>query len=261
MTRILAGHEGLRILVWFVSAAVVHDLIVWPLYAIADRGAAAAARRRPDRLPAVPWINHLRVPVVLSAVMLVVSFPLVFRWSQPAYRAASGLSENPYLGRWLLLSGAAFGASAVIYAVRVGMRSGGQRPSPTAPGHMSVPQHGRHVAHGLQRAAPSAGYLRSTHAAGGTGHRPQRSATWLGLLSPPSLAATRSVGPRCRGRGAPRVAAALIGPRSETRTAVAGPQSDRQRRVGDAGVRRPRSLVGAPPAQDQVGRAGPRRVR
>lgn len=120
VTRVLSGPEGLRILVWFAGAAVAHDLILWPLYALADRTAAAAARRHPDRLPGVPWINHLRVPAVMSAVMLAVSFPLVFRWSEPTYHAASGLTESPYLGRWMLLTGAAFGASAIIYALRIG---------------------------------------------------------------------------------------------------------------------------------------------
>jgi hypothetical protein len=119
-TRILAGPEAIRILVWFAGAAVAHDLILWPLYAVADRGAALAARHHPDRLPKVPWINHLRVPAVLSAVMLAVSFPLVFRWSEPTYHAASGLTETVFLGRWLLLSGAAFGVSALLYAWRVG---------------------------------------------------------------------------------------------------------------------------------------------
>jgi ABC-type transport system involved in cytochrome c biogenesis permease subunit len=119
-TRILAGPEAIRILVWFAGAAVAHDLILWPLYAVADKGAVVAARRHPERLPKVPWINHLRVPAVLSAVLLAVSFPLVFRWSEPTYHAASGLTEAPYLGRWLLVTGVAFGLSAVLYALRVG---------------------------------------------------------------------------------------------------------------------------------------------
>jgi hypothetical protein len=119
VTRILGGPEGLRVLIWLAAAAAAHDLVLWPLYALADRTAAAAARRHPDRLPKVPWINHLRVPVVFSAVTLAVSFPLVFGWSEQAYRAATGLTENPYLGRWLLLTGAAFGASAVLYALRL----------------------------------------------------------------------------------------------------------------------------------------------
>jgi hypothetical protein len=56
---------------------------------------------------------------VFSAVTLAVSFPLVFGWSKWQYRAATGLSESPYLNRWLLLTGAAFGTSAVLYAVRL----------------------------------------------------------------------------------------------------------------------------------------------
>jgi ABC-type transport system involved in cytochrome c biogenesis permease subunit len=119
-TRILSGPDGLRILVWFGGAAVAHDLVLWPLYAIADRGAVLATRRHPDRLPRVPWVNHVRVPAVVSAVLLAVSFPLVFRWSEPTYRAASGLTETPYLGRWFVLTGVAFGVSAVVYAVRIG---------------------------------------------------------------------------------------------------------------------------------------------
>jgi len=118
-TIVIRVAEGERILIWFAGAAVAHDLILWPLYAVADMAAFRTARRHHDHLPAVPWVNHLRVPVILSAVMLAISFPLVFRWSEPTYRAASGLTENVYLGRWLLLSGSAFGLSALIYAVRV----------------------------------------------------------------------------------------------------------------------------------------------
>ena len=50
-TRILAGPKAVRILVWFAGAAVAHDLVLWPLYAIADRAPALAARRHPERLP------------------------------------------------------------------------------------------------------------------------------------------------------------------------------------------------------------------
>jgi hypothetical protein len=119
VTRILAGPEGIGIRVWFGGAAVAHDLVLWPLYAVADRGAGVAARHHPERLPRVPWVNYVRVPTILSAVLLAVSFPLVFRWSEPAYHTASGLTESPYMGRWLLLTGVAFGLSALLYALRV----------------------------------------------------------------------------------------------------------------------------------------------
>ena len=122
VTQVFTAPEAGRILLWFAGAASAHDLVLWPLYAVADRGAVAAGRRHPERLPKVPWINHLRVPAVLSAVALAVSFPLVFGQSERAYHAASGLTEDPYLGRWLLFVAMTFGVSALLYAWRVGRR-------------------------------------------------------------------------------------------------------------------------------------------
>ncbi len=109
-----------RIAVWFAGAVIAHDIVLWPLYALADRAAVRAARRDPGTLPRVPWINHLRVPVVMAAVLLAVSFPLVLRLSPGNYRAATGLDQSPFLGRWLLITGGLFAASAVLYAVRLG---------------------------------------------------------------------------------------------------------------------------------------------
>jgi hypothetical protein len=112
---VLPAPNSTRILIWAGSAAILHDLVLWPLYTALDRVAARAGRH--NRF-GVPWVNYVRVPVVLSAVFLTVSFPLVLRHSEPAYHTATGLTENPYLGRWLLLSGGAFAASAVLYVVR-----------------------------------------------------------------------------------------------------------------------------------------------
>jgi hypothetical protein len=115
---VLPAPESIRILVWVGAAAVAHDLILWPLYTVVDR-VAHTVDHRTGRRRGVAWINHVRVPAILSAVMLAVSFPLVLRHSEGAYHAASGLTEQPYLGRWLLLSGSAFAVSAVAYTARV----------------------------------------------------------------------------------------------------------------------------------------------
>jgi hypothetical protein len=157
VTRVLYAHSRFRIAIWFGGAVVAHDLVLWPLYALADRTAVAASRRRPSRLPAVPWINYLRVPAVISGVLLVVSFPLVFKLSEGAYHSASGLSESPYLGHWLLITGTLFAASAILYAARVGrvvrvVRSGGTGvPSVVPSGGIgdagASAQHGGHVPH------------------------------------------------------------------------------------------------------------------
>jgi hypothetical protein len=115
-----AGH-GERILVWFAGAILGHDLVLFPLYALADRSEGwLTARRHPQRLPAVPWINHVRVPVVLSFMLLAISFPLVLDWSNRSYHAATGLTLAPYEGRYLLIVAVLFAASAVLYAARLG---------------------------------------------------------------------------------------------------------------------------------------------
>jgi len=115
-----AGH-GQRILVWFVGAIIGNDLVLFPLYALADRSAHFLdARRHPQRLPTVAWINYLRVPVVVSVMLLAVSWPLVLNRSPGPYKAATGLTPAPYENRYLLLVALAFTASAVLYALRLG---------------------------------------------------------------------------------------------------------------------------------------------
>jgi hypothetical protein len=107
---------------WFVLGLIAHDLIGWPLYTWADRLLQRFSVRRPHRTrPAVPWVNHVRVPVFVSGVLLLISFPLVFRLDAAQYQSLVGLSESPYLGHWLLVTGALFAASALFYAVRLGL--------------------------------------------------------------------------------------------------------------------------------------------
>jgi hypothetical protein len=121
VTRI--QHQGglIKIGVWFILALVLHDLVIWPLYALADRGALRLARRHPARLPRVPWLNYVRVPAIMSAVLLAISLPLVLRRSEAGYHANTGLTESVYAGRWLLVTAALFALSAVLYAGRLAL--------------------------------------------------------------------------------------------------------------------------------------------
>ena len=119
VTRIHAEGGWVRIAAWFALAVIVHDLIVWPLYALADRSALRIARRHPKRFLTVPWINHVRVPAIISGVLLGISFPLIFQLSSRYYAATTGMSESPYLGRWLLVTGILFAVSAAVYALRL----------------------------------------------------------------------------------------------------------------------------------------------
>jgi hypothetical protein len=107
-----------EVAVWFVGAAIAHDLILLPLYSVADLSAHLVLRHRAGPVPMVPWINYLRVPASLCGVLLLVWFPLILDLSIP-YPGAARLPENIYLGRWLAITGVLFGASALAFAVKL----------------------------------------------------------------------------------------------------------------------------------------------
>lgn len=126
---VVAGYAGVRLLsgnpvgvgAWFVGSAIVHDLVLFPLYAAADAALVMLLRRRPAlaTVAGVPWLNHLRVPAVVCGLLLLVWSPLILRLSAPTYLAASGLSPQPFLARWLAVTAVVFAMSAVALAVRV----------------------------------------------------------------------------------------------------------------------------------------------
>jgi hypothetical protein len=120
--RISLGPLPVRVAVWFVGAAVAHDLVLFPLYALADRSLVAGLRaRRSVRPPAaVPVVNYVRVPAGLSLLLLLLFWPLITRHSEDTVRFVSRLGTSPYLGHWLAVTAALFVASAVLYAVRLG---------------------------------------------------------------------------------------------------------------------------------------------
>jgi peroxiredoxin len=106
------------ILVWFAGAVIGHDLLLMPLYTLADKSVTAVFRHRPRQLPAVPWINYLRVPAALSGILLLIWFPLIFRLPG-SFPALTTLSLDPYLWHWLAVTGALFLLSAVAFALRL----------------------------------------------------------------------------------------------------------------------------------------------
>jgi hypothetical protein len=113
------GPLPLRMAAWFVGALIGHDLLLFPLYAVADRTLTTLVPRRRGRLLTPPGtVNYLRVPALLSGLLLLMFFPVILRRSEGPYGAASGLDQSPYLARWLLLTGAAFAVSAVLLALR-----------------------------------------------------------------------------------------------------------------------------------------------
>jgi hypothetical protein len=114
----LASSHPVAVAVWFGGAIIGHDLLLMPLYSLADRSAMAALRHREPHLPATPWINYLRVPTALSGLLLLVWFPLILRLQSP-YHASTTLSADPYLWHWLAVTGTLFLLSAIAFALRL----------------------------------------------------------------------------------------------------------------------------------------------
>ena len=106
------------VLIWFGGAVVGHDLVLLPLYVLADKSVMAVFRHRPPKLPTLPWINYLRVPTALSGMLLLIWFPLIFRIPSHFPRTTD-LSLNPYQGNWLAVTGVLFLLSAVVFALRL----------------------------------------------------------------------------------------------------------------------------------------------
>jgi hypothetical protein len=122
LTRVHDEGALVNVVAWFVICLILHDLIGWPLYTLADRWVLRLGRPSPlRRRPAVPWINHVRVPVVISATLLVISFPLVARLANAYYFGVTGFTEDVYVRNWLAVTAGLFAVSGLIYLLRLGL--------------------------------------------------------------------------------------------------------------------------------------------
>jgi hypothetical protein len=63
-------------------------------------------------------LNHLRVPALLSGLLLLVWFPLVARKAPRTYTSLTTLSLDVYLDRWVVITAVLFSGSALLFALR-----------------------------------------------------------------------------------------------------------------------------------------------
>jgi hypothetical protein len=119
------------ILIWFFGAIIVHDLILLPLYSALDRLALAISRRadahrgapaaaehgaaEPARPRSPGWV-YVRVPLILSALLLLVFGAEILREGNATFRIASGHTQDVYLSRYLIVVGVLFLLSGLAYA-------------------------------------------------------------------------------------------------------------------------------------------------
>jgi hypothetical protein len=120
LDRIFSGGDVKELLMWYLGFAIAHDLVFLPAYTGLDRLFRATVAWPPLRTRfRVPVINHVRAPVVISGLLLIIYFPLIARRSDGTYFALSGHHLTHYLRNWLLITAALFLASGLIYAARI----------------------------------------------------------------------------------------------------------------------------------------------
>ena len=133
----IAGYAGLQllaqpswplILLWFLGAVIGHDLVLFPLYAFADRSAQSLTH--PARPHRVPLINYIRVPALGTGLSFLLFFPGIIRQGADTFKAATGLDQQPYLARWLLLVATLFAVSALLYTARLAWAAHAGRHAP-----------------------------------------------------------------------------------------------------------------------------------
>lgn len=125
-------------LVWFAASVVGHDVVLFPLYALADRslaGAVGVFRGTHRRHPSPGAVNYLRMPVLGSGLLFLLFFPGILEQGTQTYLAATGQTQEPFLGRWLLITAVLFGTSAVLYAFRLGRSWAGRHRAGEAHEH------------------------------------------------------------------------------------------------------------------------------
>jgi hypothetical protein len=125
--------------VWFAVAVIGHDLILFPLYTLADRllprqrGPHKDRPTSPQLSGRVPLTNYVRMPTLAAGLLLMLFLPGIINQGAPTYQAATGLTQAPYLSRWLLLTATFYLVSAICYAVKtllVQRRTAGSAAAP-----------------------------------------------------------------------------------------------------------------------------------
>lgn len=111
---IVSGSPDLvRMAWWFAGAVLLHDLVLFPLYAAGDRLLLLTLPRT-----RVPLVNHVRIPVLGSGLALLMFLPGIMGQGALSTLNATGLDQEPYWMRWVWLSVVLFAVSALVWTVR-----------------------------------------------------------------------------------------------------------------------------------------------
>jgi|SoiMethySBSTD1v2_1073268.scaffolds.fasta_scaffold1121093_2 hypothetical protein len=112
LLSVLDFRAASNVVLWFVAAVILHDLILLPAYSALDRLAQKTTPRT--------VVNYVRVPAGLSLLMLLVFWSTIRGKGDGNFHYTSGLNYEGYFGRWLLVSAGLFAISGATFLARRG---------------------------------------------------------------------------------------------------------------------------------------------
>lgn len=116
MFRDVFAPQPWNLVLWLLGGAVLHDFVLLPAYSAVN----VAATRATGGSPA---INYVRVPTIVSLVLLLVFLPRIANGQPQNFERALGHAPPDYFARWLLVTGVVFAASFLVWVVRRARRT------------------------------------------------------------------------------------------------------------------------------------------
>jgi hypothetical protein len=112
-------HIG-NILLWYLGCLLAIEFVLVPLLWALDRIASGPGVRGSSRPRCGGGWVYVRVPALLSSLLLLVFLPLIVRLGDSTFRGTTGMAPSDgYLVRWLLASAVMFACSGLLYAARL----------------------------------------------------------------------------------------------------------------------------------------------
>lgn len=108
--QLLNAKAAADIFLWLLAAVLLHDLLLLPLYAGADRLSGGRLEGHA--------VNFFRVPAAVSGVLLLVYFPPILGLNDTTFLHAGGHRPAGYARDWLLITAGLFLVSGIVFLVR-----------------------------------------------------------------------------------------------------------------------------------------------
>lgn len=115
VSRVLAPAStgDVNFIVWIVGGALLHDLVLLPLYSLSDLVMRLVIADHPLRRR--PAVNYLRAPALISLVLLLVYAPTILDRNPGNFERVSGRPQpTDPLAAWLWITLALFAIAALV---------------------------------------------------------------------------------------------------------------------------------------------------